>query len=416
MLLEAATLLSATGNAIAGVALPWLVLERTGNPAAAGLVAAATGLPLALSGLVAGTVVDAVGRRRSAIFSDVASCLALLAVPLVDVSIGLSVGWLVVLAAIGAVFDPAGWTARETMLPAVADAAGMRLERVNGVHEAVWGVAFLAGPGAAGLLIAYIGAVSTLWAAAAGFVLSSACLVVLRLPEPPATLAVHPGALWDATVEGIVFVWRARLLRTMGLLSMIIVGIYLPIEAVLLPVHFQAQNAPARLGLLLAAISAGGIAGALAYGAWGYRWGRRATFLGGFLLCGCFLFGLAPLPAFPLMVVAAVLMGVSYGPVDPLINFAMQTRTPERLRGRVYGLITSMTYAAGPLGYLVAGFLVQQYGVRTTFLILSGALVLVALAALPLPSLRTLDDEVDAEAKDPGPAPVRPAGGPTPSG
>ena len=40
VLLEAATVLSGAGNGIALVVLPWLVLERTGNAGAAGLVAA----------------------------------------------------------------------------------------------------------------------------------------------------------------------------------------------------------------------------------------------------------------------------------------------------------------------------------------------------------------------------------------
>ena len=44
--LEAATLLSGAGNGAALVLLPWLVLELTGSAGSAGLLAAATAVPL----------------------------------------------------------------------------------------------------------------------------------------------------------------------------------------------------------------------------------------------------------------------------------------------------------------------------------------------------------------------------------
>ena len=68
------------------------------------------------------------------------------------------------LAVIGAFFDPAGITARESMLPEAARAAGLPLERANGMHEAIWGVAYLVGPGVGGLLIAVVGATNAFWA------------------------------------------------------------------------------------------------------------------------------------------------------------------------------------------------------------------------------------------------------------
>ena len=51
----------------------------------------------------------------------------------------------------GAVFDPAGAGAREAMLPEAAESAGLSLPRANGIHEAIWGAAFLLGPGLGGL-------------------------------------------------------------------------------------------------------------------------------------------------------------------------------------------------------------------------------------------------------------------------
>jgi MFS family permease len=413
---EAATLLSGTGNGVATVALPWLVLERTGSAAAAGVVAAATAVPALVSGLFSGTLVDLFGRRRVAVGSDVASAAAVAAIPLVDGPLGdeaggLTVGWLVVLAALGAVFDPAGITAREAMLPAAAVRAGWRMERANGLHEAVWGVAFLLGPGAGGVLIGVVGAAATLWATAGGFALSAALLALVRLPgagAPPAH--EQRSGVWRSTLEGLGFVWHDRLLRTVALLSMALVGLYLPVEAVILPVHFQAAGAPERLGLLVLTMSAGGVLGALGYSGWGPRVRRRTTFVVSLAGTGALLVGLALLPPYAIMIALALGVGLLYGPVDPLVNYAMQTRTPERLRGRVIGVITSATYGAGPVGYLLAGPLVDQVGVRPAFLAMSLGLLAVALAAIALPSLRELDREPRhppaAPQPEPGPIPL----------
>jgi MFS family permease len=392
-LLEASTLLSATGNGIAMVALPWLVLERTGSPAAAGLVAAATALPLLVAGLFAGVLVDRVGRVRTAVVSDVLSGLSVTAIPLVDAVGGLTVPVLVGLAVLGAVIDPAGMTARETLLPGAATAARWRLERVNGVHEAVFGVAFLVGPGLGGALIATVGASGTLWATAVGFGLSVLLVAAVRLPGSgrPITTGEPVAGVWHSTVEGVSFVWNDRLLRTIALLTMALVSLYLPVEGVILPAEFVAQSAPERLGLVVMAMSAGGVVGALLFGAVGHRVRRRTAFLVAVVGACAALVGMATLPPYPALVATAVLVGLLYGPVNPLANHAMQTRTPERLRGRVVGVMTSAAYAAGPVGYLLAGALVEWFGVRPAFLTMAAALLVAALAAVPARSLKGFD-------------------------
>ena len=133
---------------------------------------------------------------------------------------------------------------------------------------------------------------------------------------------------------------------------MAIVALYLPVEGVILPTYFNEQGQPARLGIVLMALSLGGIAGSLAYGKWGTRLRRRTAFVLAMVGVGVPLFGMALLPPFTVMVLFATIAGFLYGPIAPLENYAMQTRTPEELRGRAFGVLTSAAYAAGPVGYL----------------------------------------------------------------
>lgn len=397
--LEAATLLSGAGNGAAMVVLPWIVLELTGSAGSAGLLAAATAVPLLASSLFSGTVVDTLGRRRTSVVSDVMSAASVAAIPIIGHLVGLSMGWLIVLAVLGAVFDPAGVTARETMLPAAARRAGWALHRANGVHEAVWGVAFLLGPGVGGVLIAWVGAISALWFTAVAFTISAALVATLRVDDAgvPSEHRI-PDGFWAGTRAGLRFVWSDRLLRALLLMTAVLVSVYLPVEGVLLPVEFEAQDQPGRLGLILMAMSLGAIGSALGYGLVGRRWRRSVVYRGALVMTGVFLLVLAALPPFGVMLLASLMIGVAYGPVGPLVNIAMQTRSPEHMRGRVVGIITSAEYAAGPVGYLLVGAATERFGVQPTFLAIGAAIMVVALVGLAVRPLRELDslpEEVD---------------------
>ena len=84
---------------------------------------------------------------------------------------------------------------------------------------------------------------------------------------------------WRGTTEGFVFVWRDPALRSVAVLSCAIVAAYLPFESVIFPVYFEAQGEPERLGLIVTAMSAGGIVGALAHARVVDLVGRRAVFV-----------------------------------------------------------------------------------------------------------------------------------------
>lgn len=402
LLLEASTLISGVGNGVAIVVLPWLVIERTGSAAAAGLVSAAALVPLLVASVLSGTLVDIIGRKRTAVGSDVLSGLAVAAIPIVDAVGDLTLGWIVVLAMVGAAFDPAGFTARETMLPAAATRAGWRLDRVNGWHEALFGVSFIVGPGLGGLMIAWFGPLNALWVTAGGFAASSALVAVIRgLPgsgRPPEHAAVS--GVWRSTREGLGFVWRDSALRSVALLSCAIVAAYLPFESVIFPVYFEAQGEPERLGFIVTAMSAGGILGALGHARVVDLVGRHAVFVWS-SFATCVLLGVVALfPPFWVMVVLSVFVGALYGPINPIVNLAMQVLTPEQLRGRVVGIITSSAYAAGPVGLLIAGPLVEWQGVRVAAILFAVLVVLAAFAGFFLPGLRRLDN-LDVRLPDP---------------
>lgn len=400
--LEAATVLSGAGNGAALVILPWLVLERTGDAADAGILGAATALPLLFSSIFSGAIVDRVGRRRTSIGSDLFSAVSAASIPIVAATIGLNLPVLIALAVLGAVFDPAGVTARETMLPDAAERSGWRLQRVNGVHEAVWGVAFLMGPGIGGLLIAAVGAASALWFTAGAFVFSALIVWTIRLPN--ADLRPDPDlseGILGSIRTGVDFVRHDRLLLTLLLVIGGLVAFYMPVESVLLPVEFEARNEPGRLGLLVTTVSAGWAVGALLYAWLGHRVRRSWLFRGGLLATAAALALLVAVDSYPLMLLTGFALGVGYGPVGPILNLALQTRSPEHLRGRIVGLASTAEYAAGPAGFLVVGVATSWLGVSTAFALTAAIVAAVAVTSLVLRPLDLLDELPDEPTEHP---------------
>jgi MFS family permease len=398
LLILFATLMATAGTGISLVAFPWLALQHRDSAADASIVAAAMTLPLVLSTLVAGTAVDFFGRRRISLISDALSGTAVAAVPLIA---GLSgsgapnpVGpaELAVLAFFSAAFDPAGTTARQSMLPEAAVRAGWSLDRTNSVYEAILNLAYIVGPGIGGLMIATVGGINTMWITSGFFGLSFLAIGALRLEGTGKPHhETRPDGLVSGVVEGMRFVWNLRVLRTLGLIDLVVTALYLPMESVLFPKYFSDRHQPAQLGWALMALGVGGVVGALGYAGLSKYLRRRTAVLTATLTFGAATAGIAFLPPLPLILVLCAVTGLVYGPIQPIYNYVMQTRAPHHLRGRVVGVMTGLTFAAGPLGLMVAGPLADTAGLRATFLTLAVPIIVVGLIACGLPSLRELD-------------------------
>lgn len=390
-----AALMAGAGNGISLVAFPWLVLQRNGSALDASIVAMAGTLPLLAATVLAGAAVDYLGRSRVSMISDALSALSVATVPILAWTFGVdavNVAVLAALAALGAFFDPAGMTARETMLPEAAARAGWTLDHANSVYEAVFNLAYIVGPGIGGLLIATLGGINTMWVTASAFGLSIVAIAALRLEGAgrPDRSAL-PEGVWAGIMEGLRFVWHNPVLRTLAFVDLAATGLYMPMESVLFPKYFTDRDEPAQLGWVLMALSVGGLVGALGYAVLSKYLSRRATMLTAVVTLGVAMTVIAFLPPLPLILALCALVGLVYGPIAPIYNYVMQTRAPQHLRGRVVGVMGSLAYAAGPLGLIVAGPLADSAGLQATFLALSLPMLALGVVSVFLPALRELD-------------------------
>jgi MFS family permease len=113
------------------IAFPWFVLVTTGSAALTGLTALFNILPIVIAGFFGGTLVDRLGYKRMSIVSDIASGLTVIFVPILF-ALGLLPFWmLLLLVFLSGLLDAPGSTARAALVPELAEAAGMPLERAG---------------------------------------------------------------------------------------------------------------------------------------------------------------------------------------------------------------------------------------------------------------------------------------------
>ncbi|MBU3716279.1 MAG: MFS transporter [Candidatus Nanopelagicaceae bacterium] len=392
-LLQLSNFASGLGNSIIMITIPWLILEKTDSPSFAGLVAAVSVLPGLLISPIAGWLVDHLGRRAVSIGADVLSSISVMAFPIIAASFGLSNLSILLIALIGAIFDPAGYTARRTLLTDVSKASNMELDRLNGIHDGFLGVAWIFGPAVGAWLISSVGAINSFWVSAGLFLVAAIAISVLKVGDSgkeARELIESTGEKSERGIRiGFQVLWQDKLLRTITISVLIIAGVYLPTESVVLPTYFEDINNPAGLGLVISALAAGSAVTAFGYGWISERISRknlaRITLVGSAIS----IIPMALLPSLPILVTAAFFLGLSWGPFNPLISSLIQTRVPADQHGRVFGVQTSVFYAAPPLGMVLTGLSIESYGVESTYLALALILSTTALLALLTKSLRS---------------------------
>ncbi|MCX6422669.1 MAG: MFS transporter [Actinobacteria bacterium] len=399
-LLEGTNLLSGMSNGIVTIAIPWLVLQRTGSVTAAGLVAALSALPGIIASPFAGWAVDHFGRRIVSIVSDILSAVSVAAIPIVAMVTDLNIAIILALAMLGAVFDPAGYTARRALIPDVAEASGMEVTRLNGLHEGIFGIGWIIGPLAGSLLIAALGDTAAFWAPFGAFVLAAILISLLRVTDAGQIAkaereeaGIAPLTGWQNAILGAQVLWRDRTLRAMTIAVMILAAIYLPTETVLLPAYFTELKSPEQLGFILAALSAGAMIGAFSYGWLNQRMSRRAIVYAALFGSALTYIPIALLPPIGLFIAFAFLCGLTWGPMQPLLTTIVQLRVDPDAQGRVFGIQTATFYVAPPAAMFLAGVLAESFGVKPVLFGIAALPLITALGVLRVKSLRDIDSD-----------------------
>lgn len=356
------------GTRVSAIAIPWFVLVTTGSATQTGLVAAVELAPYVVAKALAGPVTDRLGQRRVSIVGDVASMVALGAVPLLHVLGVLSLPLLLIMVAVGGGVRGPGDNAKHTSIPAVAETAGVPLERLTGLYGAIERSAGLVGPALAAVMINTVSAVGAIGVTAVCFGLSAA-VAALALPRTTAAEDDQDEGYLTRLRVGWAFLVNDRLMFTLVLMIMVTNLLDVAKISVLLPVWaHDGGHGVTSIGILMTVMSACSVASSLLASWVGTRLPRRLTYFLAFAIAGPppFLALALDLPVWAMAIVYAV-AGLASGQLNPMLGAIFFERTPRPLVGRVTALADATAWAAMPFGGLAAAALIAGVGLAPAF-------------------------------------------------
>jgi MFS family permease len=372
------------------VAVPWFVLQTTGDALLTGVAAFVEMGALVAARVLGGPLVDRIGPRITSVGGDLIAGLVLAVAPLLYAANLLTYPVLLVLIGVAGLCRGPSDNAKYAMVPDVAAAAGWSNERAAGLADSVLRLGSMIGAPLGAVLIALVGAPGVIALDAASFLLAAALLATLvrvRRAAPESAEGNHrTGArgYLDNLRAGLRFVWRDPLLRAIVVMALLTNMLDQAMTAVLVPVWASERfDDAAPVGLVFGAVSAGAVIGSLLVSAYGERLPRWRTYAIAFLLGAVPRIFVLVLPVgLPVVAGVAFACGVLIGAINPMQSAAEFERIPAVLRARVLGAVGGLAWAAIPLGGLVGGLLASTLGATGGILVVGTAYLLVTLDPL----------------------------------
>jgi MFS family permease len=371
------TVLSAIGSALTSFAVPLQVYDRTHSPFAVGAIGLAVVVPTLTLGLLGGSLLDAVDRRKLVLACSLALAVVS-AVLTAQAFAGLSVVWplyvlVAVQSAISAVNVPARRSFISSLLAPESLAAGLALNRLS------FQLTIVVGPALAGLITAAAGGHLQACYLIDTVSFGAALYGVAGLPAmPPQPGASRPGL--RAVAEGIAFIRRSQVLTGLFLADLNATVFGLPVAL------FPAINAerfggrPVTLGLFTTAIGVGGLISSALTGPVRRVVRQGLVMLSTVAIWGAAFAGFALARSLWLTLAMLAVAGAADTFTVVFRSTIVQAVTTEALRGR----LTSTEYVVGVGGDALGSLESGALGSLTSPVIsaLSGGLATVVLAGV----------------------------------
>jgi len=427
---------SLLGSQTSKIAYPLLVLAMTGSPAKAGIAGFAAMLGYLLFPLLAGGVADRHDRKRILIACD---AIRLAAVGSIAVA-----GWVAHITYVQVLV--AGFLeGAATVFFGVAQRAALPMlvhpsqrSVAVGQNEARQNAAQLAGPALGGTLFG-LSRAAPFAADAVSYLASLVTLPFIKAPMQAGPRVSHAGSggfragshrfragsrrfrasscRFRASVgrlraelgEGLAWTWRQPFLRYSAFFaaSVNVLLQVLTLGLIVLARHDGA--APAEVGVIVACMGAGGLAGAFAA-----PWFQKRVPVG-IAITGCMwiwtvLLALIVVIRVPLWLCPVVAV---FGFVGPSWNVSVQTYrmriTPNYLLGRTSSVALQIGWGVIPLGSLLAGFLLQALSPSAAMTVVAAGMAVTAATATALAPIRQAGRR-DQPRPSWAPAPAAPGG------
>lgn len=368
----------------------WMSIE-TGSAEVLALAAISGMLPQSLLGTFVGVYVDRWDRKLTMIFSDsfIALCTLTLAVLFwLDIAQMWHIYVLLACRSAGSAFH---MPAMQASVPLLAPES--QLTRVAGINQMINALSNIAGPALGALLISLTSIGNILLFDVAGAVIACTSLLFVRIPNPIRDTAKRPDLLREMR-EGFAAVAAVPGMACLFLITIVVLFFIMPV-GVQFPLmtlqHFGGGTYD--MSLIEIVWGGGSLIGGAIMGLRTYKTSRIVLINAMNIIIGLsFLFsGLLPATGFIFFAMLTAAEGTASGVFNASFVSVVQTRIDPGVLGRVMSLYYSLGLLPSMLGLLGTGFLAENVGLTTTFIIAGTVIALIGVAGFFIPAVMRLD-------------------------
>ncbi|MBB6550343.1 MFS transporter [Nonomuraea rubra] len=342
---------SLVGDGMTFVALTWLVLSQPDGVRRLGLLTVCYTLPVFAGGLLSGPVLDRFDKRYVLAADSVIRGAAMASIPVMSALGEVPAALPFVVAAVYGLFKMVPLAGFPAAIPDLVPEED--LDVANALESLGFSLAGVAGPALGGLLIAGFGGEAVLAFDAVSFALFAAAALAVRRPLTP---GAHDGTAAPGAREGAARPSGLRTLRDRALVATTLAFMAFNVATGMLLVAgpwlaaTRLPGGPQTLGLLLAALAAGELAGAALAGTGaGRRRPVRAIAVVQLAAATGFL-GLLAAPHLLGVAAGYLVIGMFSAPMTIWAQSLRMARIPAPLRGRGFALLRTLMQATPPLG------------------------------------------------------------------
>ena len=349
----------------------WLTDSTGGSPLVLTIAGLAGFLPQALVGPFAGTITDRYSRKLMMILSDMTVALGSLLLFITMYFNDPSIPLVIVILAIRSLATAFHMPAMQASIPLLAPEE--HLTKVAGWGQTISSISNIAGPAVGMSLLAVSSLEWVLMLDVFGAAIASSILLFIHIPRVSETEKEISVSLIAEMREGYHAIVKHPVVLKLTITMTIVAMLYIPLGTYFpLMTRDYFNRGVVEAGIVEIIFAAGLIAGGALLGVLGDRLDKVKTMAAGMLLMGVALFisGIVSPSLFIVFSVMAGLIGLS-GPLFSAPFYALiQTEIQPHLLGRVFSFVTSLSLLATPLGYVVAGVLIEHTSVATLFSII----------------------------------------------
>ncbi|MDH3890034.1 MAG: MFS transporter [candidate division Zixibacteria bacterium] len=372
---------SQMGNQAFSIALMFWIKHETGSATLMGLIMMVSQIPAVILSPIAGAFADRHSRKSIIIVSDMVRGVTVLALAALiffapdesDMILAALFVVAIIASSMGAFFRPAISAAIPDLVPTE------RVAAANSMNQSSMQASMLAGQSVGGVLFRIMGAPLLFMIDGVTYLISAVSEMFISIPQKapkPSTGSAFQRFKVD-TIEGMRFAWKHPGRRSLTLAAAFINFFLVPF-LILLPFYVEDTLGVTVdwYGFMIAALGLGSLIGYLGAGTIKVKGRTRSWMMIGSLILMSLAFaalGLTKSP--PAAVVLMFLAGAVNGYININIATIMQLTTPSEIRGRVFGLLGTMSAGLTPISMGLTGFVTDLLDQNIPLVMISCGLI-----------------------------------------